>query len=111
MVCAYNVEKKLQNITKFIPYGNVIPGRGPPRMIQFIAWRGIFNGLIIPGHMLLSDNVTKTHDGTPLPRVFWSHFEMINPNYDISVYNNIFISYCEIFSFYHQNVTLLRGCS
>ena len=36
-------------------------------------------GLIIPGHILLSDknqsgNVTKTHEGALLPRVFWSHF-------------------------------------
>ena len=36
-------------------------------------------GLIIPIHILRSDknpwgNVTKTHEGGLLPRVFWSHF-------------------------------------
>ena len=39
----------------------------------------IFKGLIIPGHILLSDknpkgNVTKTHEGALLQRVFGSHF-------------------------------------
>ena len=39
----------------------------------------MFKGLIIPGHILLSDknprgNVTKTHEGALLPRVFWPHF-------------------------------------
>ena len=39
----------------------------------------MFKGLIIPSHILLSDknpreNVTKTHEGALLPRVFWSHF-------------------------------------
>ena len=39
----------------------------------------LFKGLIIPGHILLSDknprgNVTKTHEGALLPRVFWSYF-------------------------------------
>ena len=65
----------------------------------------MFMGLNI--HKLLSDknlrgNVTKTHEGALLPRVFWSHFhegfrqtaiydqEMINPDYNISAYNNIF---------------------
>ena len=48
------------------------------------------------------ENVTKTPSGAELPRVFWSHFPsvflsdsnvwpgMINPDYDISVYNNMF---------------------
>ena len=39
----------------------------------------MLKGLIIPGYILLSDkiprgNVTKTHEGALLPRVFWSHF-------------------------------------
>ena len=39
---------------------------------------GVVVGLIIPGHIFLSDknprgNVTKTHERVLLPRVFWSH--------------------------------------
>ena len=39
----------------------------------------MFKGLIIHGDILLSDkklrgNVTKTHEGALLPRVFWSYF-------------------------------------
>ena len=46
-------------------------------MIYYLKY--IFKGLIIPGHILLSDknlrgNVTKTDEGARLPRVFWSHF-------------------------------------
>ena len=42
--------------------------------------KNVIKGLIIPSHILLSDNnkktrgnVTKTHEGALLPRVFWSH--------------------------------------
>ena len=61
----------------------------------------MFKGLIIPGHILLSDknpsgNVTKTHEGVlvTFSRGFSSDSNiypgMINPDYDISAYNNIF---------------------
>ena len=55
----------------------------------------LIKGLIIPGHILLSDknlrgNVTK-HTRELCSRGCFGHiFARINPVYDISVYNNIF---------------------
>ena len=49
-------------------------------MIRHVESCLTFKGLIIPGHILLSDkkqpwgNTTKTHEGALLPRMFWSLF-------------------------------------
>ena len=53
----------------------------------------VLKGLIIPGQILLSDkpvgNVTLTHEGALLLRVFWSHFRDYSRLWHIC-YNNIF---------------------